>query len=230
MNILITGATGGIGKSVLRQLYGRTGNKHRFVVTGRYPEKLKALAREIGNDSLPWCTCDLTYETHRLIEYCLKNHGHIDTIIHCAGVFHPKELSEESTFSFEHDYSLHVTSLFELVKVFSPVMVENNKGSIIAVGSSSAYKGVNNSTSYCASKHGLLGFMRALHEELKEHNVRVCCVSPASTQTDMAKVSTEQDFSTFLKPQDVAKVIVNIINLDGNMCIPEIELKRMEMR
>jgi short-subunit dehydrogenase len=80
---------------------------------------------------------------------------------------------------------------------------------------------------YCATKHALLGFSRAIHDELKEHNVRTLCISPSSTQSKMGLATKGQDYSTFLDPSDVAEYVVFAISFDSNIVSEEIFLKRM---
>ena len=71
---------------------------------------------------------------------------------------------------------------------------------------------------------------RALHSELKEYNIRVLCVSPASTKTDMGKLSKDQDFNTFLDPKEVAEFIVFLIPFDSEMIVEETRLNRMILK
>ena len=98
------------------------------------------------------------------------------------------------------------------------------------IGSSSSYSGFENGSIYCTTKHSLLGLSRALNAELKKKNIRVISVSPASTQTNMAKISTDQDFSTFLNPKEVAKYIVHVLSFDSEMIIDESRLNRIIMK
>ena len=108
-------------------------------------------------------------------------------------------------------------------------MVKQNWGRIINIGSSSSYSGFKNGSIYCTTKHAILGLSRALHEELKNNNVRCYCVSPASTRTEMGKISKDQNFETFLDPVEVAQTILFVITLDENLVINEIRLNRMNI-
>ena len=70
------------------------------------------------------------------------------------------------------------------------------------------------------------GTRRAL-QELKEFNIRVFCVSPGSIQTDMGKTDTRQEFSSFLRPEEVAEYIVFIIKFDNELISDELRLNRV---
>ena len=69
-----------------------------------------------------------------------------------------------------------------------------------------------------------------MHEELKKKGIRTFCISPASTKTEMAKLSSDQDSSTFLDPKEVAKFIIQTIIFDNNLVANEIRLNRMEIK
>ena len=77
------------------------------------------------------------------------------------------------------------------------------------------------------NKFAILGLSRSLHAELKKYNIRTYCISPSSIKTEMAKISTDQNFDTFLEPKEVAKFIVFVISFDNEMVIDEIRLNRM---
>ena len=66
--------------------------------------------------------------------------------------------------------------------------------------------------------------------ELKKKNVRVLSISPASTQTNMGKISTEQDFNTFLNPKEVAQYITHVISFDNEMIVDESRLNRITIK
>ena len=80
---------------------------------------------------------------------------------------------------------------------------------------------------YCASKHALLGFSRALHDELKKYNIRTYCVSPSGVKTEMGKLIKNQNFDTFIDPREIAEYVVFICSFDGEMISDEIRLNRM---
>ena len=109
-------------------------------------------------------------------------------------------------------------------------MKEKKSGKIVNIGSSSSYRGFKGGSLYCMSKHAILGMTRALYEELKEYNIQVMCVSPGSMQSEMSKISVDQDFSTFLSPEDVACQIVNILCVGDNMICKELRLDRIIVR
>ena len=153
----------------------------------------------------------------------------IDILVNAAGVFPISKISDMSLEEYEQCIGINVTAPFILIKELSKNMVEKSWGRIINIASSSAYAGSATTSAYCASKHALLGLSRSLHKELKEHNIRVICVSPGSIKTEMGRKVEKlgQDFDTFMEPQEVAEYIVFNSSFDGNLVSEELRLNRM---
>ena len=130
---------------------------------------------------------------------------------------------------FNRSFELNVRAPFLLCREFMEGMVHNNWGRIINIGSSSSYSGFKNTSVYCSSKHALLGLTRALHDEYRCNNIRSYCFSPGSIQTEMGRKVKNQDFSTFIEPEEIAEYIAFSISFDGEMISNEIQLKRMNI-
>ena len=232
-NCLIVGASGGIGTEITKKISEL--NYNLFLV-GQNKKKLVKLKEEILEKNavikIEIETVDLTNDQSikNVIKKIRKKFGIIDILINTAGVFMIKSLANSSIEEFDDSFKINVRSPFIFCKEFSKDMKKNKWGRIINIGSSSSYAGFKNGTVYCTSKHGILGLSRALQNELKQYNVRVFCISPASTQTEMAKISSDQDFSTFLNPNEVAKFIIYSISFDSEMIVDEVKLNRMIMK
>ena len=98
------------------------------------------------------------------------------------------------------------------------------------IGSTSAYAGFANTSVYCAVKHGLLGFVRAMNDEYKQSGVRFWLFSMGTMNTEMGAKLVEQDASSFLNPADVAHRIVEAIASKSNIFEPEILMRRRTIR
>ena len=103
-------------------------------------------------------------------------------------------------------------------------------GRVVNIGSSSAFSGFKDTSIYCASKHALLGLSRALYQEMRDSNVRVISINPGSIKTEMGKKSDDQEFSTFLNPEDIAKYLIFSIAIDSELIAEEIRLNRFVIR
>jgi short-subunit dehydrogenase len=230
-NCLITGATGGLGKEIVKEF---AKNGCNLFLTGRNNEKLNSLKNELKNYEneikIDFEHADLSDvdDIQKLIDKTKKVFSNIDILVNCAGIFPVKLLSDSTVEDFEKCFSVNVKAAFILSKEFSQEMISKKWGRIINIASSSAYAGFKNTSIYCSSKHALLGLSRSLHSELKEHNVRTFCVSPGSIKTSMGKSVIGQNYETFLNPNEVAELIVHLVSFNNEMISQEIQLSRMD--
>ena len=232
-NCLITGATGGVGKEVSIQLADQSCN---LFLTGRNKKKLESLKKLLIKNNpdinIEYKEGDLTRlsDIKNIVTNAKHHFGNIDILINCAGIFMIKSIGKSTVEDFDKSINLNVRAPFILSREFSKDMVSKKWGRIVLIGSSSSYSGFENGSVYCASKHSILGLSRALNIELKKKNVRVMCISPSSTKTNMGKISVDQDFNTFLNPKEVAEYIIFILSFDNEMSIDESRLNRMIMK
>ena len=231
---IITGATGGLGKQIAIE-FAQAGCN--LFLTGRNNEKLELLKKELKRKNqeieIFYRSADLTKNEDiiELIEIVREKFSTIDILINCAGNFPVNPLSESTMEEFDSCMNLNVRAPFVLSKEFSKDMIKNKWGRIVNIASSSAHNGFKNAAIYCASKHALLGLSRTLFAELKNQNVRTFCISPGSMKTRMAKedegLLAEQDYNTFMEPNEVAEFIIKIISYDNEMVSQEINLSRL---
>ena len=226
---LIVGASGGIGSAITRKLAEK--NYDLFLI-GKNKNKLLKLKKEIEKDDIivEIESVDLTNEKQidKSIKKIRKTFGKIDILINTSGLFLIKSIDKTTIEEFEESFKINVRAPFIFSKEFSKDMKKSKWGRIVNIGSSSAYNGFKNSIAYCSSKHALLGFSRALFSELKENNVRVYSISPGSTQTKMGKLSKDQKFETFLKPEEIAEYVEFVISFDKQLVSEEIRLNRIK--
>jgi short-subunit dehydrogenase len=225
----LTGAAGGLGAEMARKL-ARVGCN--LFLTSRNESALENLVAEIlamnADASVQFRACDLddVAETRRLLEDALHRSGGIDILINNAGVFLTGQLMDCAVAELESILRINVLAPLVLAKAFIPGMVERGWGRILNVGSSSSFEGFANTVAYCASKHAILGMTRALHDELKGHNVRVSCVGPGSIKTEMGERVEGQEYSTFMESESVADAIVWMLAHDRVMNVRELRLDR----
>ena len=232
-NCLITGATGGIGEEISKQLATLSCNLFLTSTNKTKLEKLKKDLRKINTSiTIETLSINLGSEENvlELIKHVRKKFASINILINCAGIFMIKSIGKSTTEDFDKSINLNVRVPFILSREFSKDMISKKWGRIMFVGSSSSYSGFENGSVYCTSKHSVLGLSRALNIELKKKNVRVLCISPSSTKTNMGKISTDQDFNTFLNPKEVAEYIIFVLSFDNEMSIDESRLNRMIMK
>jgi len=233
-NCFITGATGGLGRCIAMKM---AENKCNLFLTSTNISKLEILKEEIesifpGGISIYYGTGNLNEisDINNLIQLARDKIKTVDILINCAGVFLVKALSNSDLGDFDNTFNLNVRAPFIFCKEFSRDMIKNGWGRIINIGSSSAYAGSKETSLYCASKHSILGFSRALHDELKNNGIRTYCISPSGIKTEMGKLIKNQCYETFLDPQEIAEYLAFICSFDGEMISEEIRLNRMVIK
>jgi len=227
----VSGATGGIGSAIAHALAAEGCD---LFLTSTNEVELKKLqgALEQYNVRVDYQSGSLTDKVcvYNIVRSAKKSFGQVDVLVNSAGVFPNGGLFDINDDLFDDTLGINFRSAFLFSREFAKDMVGNQWGRIVNIGSSSCYSGFANTSMYCASKHALLGFTRAIHDELKQHNVRAYCVSPSSTQSRMGATTIGQDYSTFLDPNDVAKYVVFVISFESNIMSEEVFLKRMIVR
>jgi len=230
-NAFISGATGGIGKSITSALAEKGCN---LFLTGTSESRLSKVIDSLSNNEITvsGLTGDLNRkeDVYALATAAKDEFNSIDILINSAGIFPNCSLFDADDDIFEKTFNINFRAAFLFAREFAKDMVIKEWGRIVNIGSSSAYAGFGETSMYCSSKHALLGFSRAIHDELKDNNVRTYCISPSSTQSKMGTETVGQDYSTFLDPNDVAKYVVFAISFDSNVMSEEICLKRMIVR
>ncbi len=227
---MITGASGGLGEELARK-FGSLGC--RLLLTGRTEDKLHAVVTRVADSARVEriATADLRVksDTDRLIGAVMQSMGGLDVLINNAGVFPVGALEELTDAELEDCLEVNLKAAIVLCRAFAPAMVKAGWGRIVNIASSSAYAGFANTAAYCASKHGLLGFSRALDDVLRPRGVRVISVLPGSIKTPMGRLVRGQNYETFLDPHEVADFVGDVVGLDGSVAVSELRLGRAVM-
>ena len=227
----ISGATGGIGGEIAVALAKEGCNLFLTSTTDLSLQAIVGKCKEYGV-RVESCSGDLSNEKdiYNIINFAKENYKGIDILVNSAGVFPNENLFAIDDKSYSKVMDINFRSAFIFTREFSKYMTKNKWGRIVNIGSSSAYSGFGGTSLYCATKHALLGFSRAIHDELKQFNVRSYYISPSSTQSKMGRATKGQDYETFLHPSDIAKYVVFSISFNSNLISEEIFLKRMIIR
>jgi NAD(P)-dependent dehydrogenase (short-subunit alcohol dehydrogenase family) len=137
---------------------------------------------------------------HAAVERAL---GVPDVVVNNAGTVVRKPLHELSEADWDGVVGANLKGTFNVTRVFLPQMREQRRGRIINVASISGRQGTPTLTAYCAAKHGVIGFTRALAEETRAVGIQVNAICPGSVDTEMLVGS---GFAPQMAPVDVANV------------------------
>lgn len=171
-NILVVGATGGIGSAVTQLLAASGAN---LFLTGRNSEKLTLIAAQSGIAAEKIFAADIS--DHRQV-YALKEqffsvYPSIDILINSAGVGIIKPIESLSEDEFLQTIHFNLFGSFLLMKAFLPAMKEAKKGLIINIPGVLGKTPMAGAAAYSASKYGLMGMMQSIREELKRTEIRI---------------------------------------------------------
>ncbi len=227
MNVVITGATKGIGKAIATA----------FVVEGvnlfacsRNFKELKAFKQEmlaINANSKVWIKkADVSKKKEVLAfaQYVAKNTDQINVLVNNAGNFITGNILEEEDGILEHLIETNLYSAFHLTRAVLPLLKNSTKGHIFNMCSIASKKALPNCGSYCISKFALLGFSKSLREELKEQKIKVTSLLPGATWSN-AWAGVELPVDRLMEAQDIAKMVVSTFHLGDTSVVEEIVMR-----
>lgn len=215
MNILVTGASKGIGRAIAEELK----NIGNVFVTARNEAALK----EIGAQY--YCVCDLTSDGKKLAEFIKANK--IDVLVNNAGEYIYGGIEEMTEEQINEIFKTNLEAPAFLISQAVPYMKEQKWGRVINIGSISGVMGEANASLYSATKAGLVGLTKALALELAEYKITVNTINPGWVDTELGNQSIEEsEFSReeilecipqrrFVKPEEIAKLTRYLISDDA---------------
>ena len=188
MNILLTGASGGIG-SALAQVFFNNGD--RLLLHGRNELALQTLAKRIDPtlERVQWISADLNDSNDRLRLVVAAEDFEVDTLINNAGI---NEFCRFEDAEIEAVLQTNVISTMQITQALLPLLLKQSNPRIINIGSTFGAIGYPGYVSYCAAKHALKGFSEALQREYSGSSLRVTYASPRATETDMNSSAVAQ--------------------------------------
>lgn len=213
-NAIVTGATSDIGAAIIRLLLQANYN---VVAIGRNDQALADL--ESLSPNITALKTDLSHTESVLgaITYLRNKMDKVDTIIHCAGVWHDEKkplantpLQDFSNNEILDTISVGLTSFILIVRAVIPKMVAGSS-SIIAI-SGTFENGGKGRIPYFVSKRGLEDFMIALSDELKETGITVNTVSPSDTATKAYQKFFPEYIDESIEPSEIAKKVQDLLS------------------
>jgi len=187
--ILITGATGGIGNSLVEKFYdlGST-----IIATGTNEEKLENLKKKFSDIHIEKFKLDEHDKIESFIDLTHKKLGGLDILVNNAGITLDNlsiRLSEEN---WKKVLDINLTSSFLMCKYAIKKMLKNKFGRIINITSIVGHTGNLGQANYAASKAGIIAFSKSLAIEYAKKNININCVSPGFIKTEMTdKINDE---------------------------------------
>lgn len=225
---LVTGATEGIGRAIAFAL-GRAG--YRVGVCARTPSRLRDLLDELSQAGITAAghpaNVGLASDVESMIQKVTAALGPVDVLVNNAGVALLKPFDQLTLADWDTTMATNLRSLFLVTQAVLPGMRARKRGAIVNIASLAGRNGFAGGTAYCASKHAVLGFGRALMMEVRKDNVRVITICPGSVDTPLIRKQDmlKPNLAAVLMPEDVAATVLDALALPERALISELDIR-----
>lgn len=214
--ILLTGATGGIGKH-LALLLARKGAK--LAIVGRDTDKLEALANQIAQKGMAAEQIIADFEmigsAERVATEALEKLGAVDILINNAAILDFIQFEDQTPERIAQMIHINVTAPVQLARALLPHFKARNQGHYVMIGSIFGSIGFPYYATYCATKFAVHGFSQALRRELVDTNIGVTYIAPRGVNTQMNDAATlamlAKTGGNLDEPEKVAAIVVNAL-------------------
>ena len=190
--VLVTGATGGIGKSIVNK-YSRQGLT--LAIADKDEEQASKLVHEInhGNGKAMAFPGDLLDQNYcdSLANEVQKKLGSIDILINNAGLMRRGDITQTSDEDYDLSMKINVEAPFRLIRAAIPLMAEAGGGSIVNVSSCWGINPGPNHLIYCTTKAALAAMTKCLGRDHAHQNIRINAVCPNEVNTPMLRTGFE---------------------------------------
>lgn len=224
---VITGATKGLGRAIAEMF---ATNGFDLCVCARTESDLAAMKMEWLN-RFPDCTlhafrADLSKkeDVRAFGAFVCDAWPRVDVLVNNAGLYLPGLVADEPEGVLETLLATNLYSAYYLTRALLPAMLPFRKGYVFNMCSIASFLAYPNASSYSISKFALLGFSRALREEMKPHGIKVTAIMPGVVWSDAWKGATIP-YERLMESADVAKAIWGCYNLSDAAVVEELVLR-----
>jgi 3-oxoacyl-[acyl-carrier protein] reductase len=217
-NIIVTGASGGIGNSIVEKLYKSGAN---ILASGTKVEKLEELKKKYSNIKILKFDISQNEKVEEFIENATQELGGLDCIINNAGITQDNLAIRMSIEEWKKVIDINLTSTFLISKFGIKKMLKNKKGKIVNITSVVGHTGNLGQANYTASKAGIIAMSKSLAIEYAKKNINVNCISPGFIKTAMTD-KIDDKFKEIIiskipsarlgEPEDIANAVVYLIS------------------
>jgi len=212
LKVLLTGATGRIGKAIIKEIVSES---VILTIVGRDKATLEKIAQQ-NPDSIKIIVADLavTDQLKNVVEQAHEFMQGIDVLINNAAVFGFNEFSQLDPTIINDVLDINLKAPLYLTHFALPHLMKNQQSLVINIASIAGKEYFATAAAYCASKFGLFGFAGSLFKEVRTSGVKVCTIAPGQITLD------ENAAQNTLPAEDVAHVVKFIINYPSKKSCP----------
>jgi 3-oxoacyl-[acyl-carrier protein] reductase len=214
----VTGASRGIGRAIAVRL---ARNGATVGALARSAPELAELPDLAGAGRIVPLVADVTDDAaleDRVASF-VQACGSVELLVNNAGYAAPRTAIVESAIGdWDRTLATCLRAPMVLSRLVLPAMIERSSGCIINIVSTAARNARAGEAAYAAAKHGLLGFTRSLFAEVREHGIKVAALSPGLVDTAFVPQNKRVDRAKFLRPDDIAEVVLQIVRTPAHLC------------
>ncbi len=218
--ILITGATAGIGKAVARELIR---NGATAILHGRNEKKLQALYEELSQIGPEPAVAQLDLERAQAVDYQAlidaieERYGRLDGLLHNAAILGDRSPVEHYDIGlWQRVMHVNLNAAFILTRCLLPLMRQSEDASLVFTTSGVGSEGRAFWGAYSVSKFGTEGLTEILSHELESTPIRVNCINPGATRTNMRrKAYPAEDARKLLAPEQITRPYLYLLGPDS---------------
>lgn len=226
MNIIITGATKGIGLAIAEKFASQGYN---LIICARNAEELKTVSAHLSNKykvDVKSRPVDMSNKAEVLQfgKSILDQNLSIDILVNNAGSYLPGSVHNEEDGTLEKMIEVNLYSAYHLTRVLLPEMMKAKRGHIFNMCSIASLNAYANGGSYSISKFALLGFSKNLREEMKPFGIKVTAVCPGATMSNSWSGSGVNP-DRIMEANDIAEIIYSSSKLSPMAVVEDIILR-----
>jgi 3-oxoacyl-[acyl-carrier protein] reductase len=220
---IVTGGTKGIGRAIAEAL-SREGIS--VCIAARKQSEIDRTVRDLGGNTTGF-VCDVRDhgQVKALIEHAVTELGGVDILINNAGIGTFETVEETSPEDFRAVLETNLFGVFYCCREAIPRMRKRGGGYIINISSLAGANPHPRMAVYNASKFGLNGFSEALMQEVRHDHIKVSYIMPGSVNTEFGGDSTTDEKSWQLTPQDIARVVIDLLHHDDRSLPSRVEIR-----
>ncbi|MEO6254772.1 MAG: SDR family oxidoreductase [Ferruginibacter sp.] len=234
MNVIITGASKGLGKAIA-EAFAQDGQGHHFFICSRNATALEQTAKQL-QERFPTInmhskTCDVGNkdQLNDFVNWIMSLTDRVDILVNNAGLYLPGNAAGEDDGVLEQLMQVNTYSAYHLTRLILPVMMKANAstgsaGHIFNICSIASLHAYPNGGAYSISKFAMYGFSKNLREEMKPHGIKVTHVLPGAALTDSWSGSGI-DPHRIMEASDIGKMVYAAAQLSPQACVEEIILR-----
>ncbi len=227
--VLVTGGTRGIGRACVEAFLAEGA---RVVFCGRDPERVRQTAGELGERALG-LACDVgdAAAVEEMVGKAEAWLDGLDVLVCNSGIARFDFLVRMKDADWDAVQQVNLNGVFYCCRAVSKGMIKRRGGRIVTISSIMGLHGGSGMTNYSASKGGIIGFTKAMAQELARRNITANVVAPGYTETDMTSTMTPETVKTLMEriplgrsaqPAEIAKAVLFLASDDASYITGEV--------